>query len=67
MIDDNTNGADEVVEAKLNEGLAKMAMDYEVMSSQKVGPTIADDIKGCGCLVGLFLLTHYLLVYFNKI
>jgi SecD/SecF fusion protein len=69
MIDDNTNGADEVVEAKLNEGLAKMAMDYEVMSSQKVGPTIADDIKDAAVwsvFFSLLIIFLYILIRFRK-
>jgi SecD/SecF fusion protein len=69
LIDDNTNGADEVVEAKLNEGLAKMAMDYEIMSSQKVGPTIADDIKDAAVwsvFFSLFIIFLYILIRFRK-
>ena len=69
LIDDNTNGADEVVEAKLNEGLAKMAMDYEIMSSQKVGPTIADDIKDAAVwsvLFSLLIIFLYILIRFRK-
>ena len=69
MIDDNTNGADEVVEAKLNDGLSKMEMDYEVMSSQKVGPTIADDIKDAAVwsvIFSLLIIFLYILIRFRK-
>ena len=69
MIDDNTVNADEVVEAKLNEGLAKMQMDYEVMSSQKVGPTIADDIKDAAVwsvFFSLLIIFLYILIRFRK-
>ena len=69
MIDDNTVNADDVVEAKLNEGLAKMAMDYEVMSSQKVGPTIADDIKDAAVwsvFFSLLIIFLYILIRFRK-
>ena len=45
MINESSINVDEIVEDKLNEGLSTMDMNYEVMSSQKVGPTIADDIK----------------------
>ena len=45
MINNNNLETDEIVETKLNEGLSQMEQDYEIMSSQKVGPTIADDIK----------------------
>ena len=38
--------ADDLVENKLNEGLTSFnSGTYEIMSSQLVGPTIADDIK----------------------
>ena len=69
MIDENSITADEVVEAKLNEGLAKMAMDYEVMSSQKVGPTIADDIKDAAVwsvFFSLLIIFLYILIRFRK-
>lgn len=69
MIDENSANADEVVEAKLNEGLAKMGMDYEVMSSQKVGPTIADDIKDAAVwsiFFSLLIIFLYILFRFRK-
>ena len=69
MIDENSINADEEVEAKLNEGLAKMAMDYEVMSSQKVGPTIADDIKDAAVwsvFFSLLIIFLYILIRFRK-
>ena len=47
MIESEDKDADQVVEDKLNEGLGTMEGNpsYEILSSQKVGPTIADDIK----------------------
>ena len=69
MIDENSINADEEVEAKLNEGLAKIAMDYEVMSSQKVGPTIADDIKDAAVwsvFFSLLIIFLYILIRFRK-
>ena len=45
MIDNNDVSTDEIVEKKLSEGLSTSGLEYEIMSSQKVGPTIADDIK----------------------
>src|SRR5690606_23235780 len=45
-IDDTDDAADQEVLAKLNEGLSKInGNSYEILSSQKVGPTIANDIK----------------------
>ena len=69
LIDDNTITADDVVEGKLNEGLTKMEMGYEVMSSQKVGPTIADDIKDAAIwsvFFSLLVIFLYILIRFKK-
>src|SRR6185503_5242653 len=45
LIDDQSQDAEAKVVEKLNEGLKTLNMKYEVLSSQKVGPTVADDIK----------------------
>jgi SecD/SecF fusion protein len=45
LIDDNSADVDAKVEAKLNEGLTAFGGKYEIMSSQKVGENISDDIK----------------------
>lgn len=69
MIDSEADDADAQVEAKLNEGLSVMNMDYEIMSSQKVGPTIADDIKTSAVwaiLFSLVVIFLYILFRFRK-
>ena len=69
MIDEDGANVDELVEAKLNEGLAKMGMVYEVMSSQKVGPTIADDIKDAAVwsiFFSLLIIFLYILLRFRR-
>ena len=69
LIDDNTISADEVVESRLNEGIEKMEMNYEIMSSQKVGPTIADDIKDAAVwsvVFSLLVIFLYILLRFRK-
>ena len=69
MIDSEADDADDQVESKLNEGLTAMGNDYEIMSSQKVGPTIADDIKSSAVLAILFSLVViflYILLRFRK-
>ena len=46
-----------------------MTMDYEVMSSQKVGPTIADDIKDAAVwsvFFSLLIIFLYILIRFRK-
>lgn len=45
MIEDASENAEGMVEAKLNEGLSKLGEPYKIMSSQKVGETVSRDIK----------------------
>jgi len=62
-------GSDDVVDAKLAEGLNTLGMNYEVMSSQLVGPTIADDIKQSAVwavLFSLIVIFMYILIRFRK-
>ena len=62
-------GVDEVVNAKINEGLTSLGMNYEVMSSQLVGPTIADDIKQSAVwaiLFSLIVIFLYILLRFRQ-
>ncbi len=71
MIESNEITTDEVVESKLSEGLMAAAGDlkYEIMSSQKVGPTIADDIKDAALwsiIFSLIVIFLYILVRFRK-
>jgi SecD/SecF fusion protein len=69
MIDSEDENADDVVEGKLNEGLSALNDKYEVMSSQKVGPTIADDIKTSSfwsILFSLVIIFIYIVVRFKK-
>lgn len=77
MIEDNSLQADSTVEGRLYEGLKKVipnvsfekfSSDYRI-SSQKVGPSIADDIKNSAlwatifALIGIFI---YILVRFRR-
>ncbi len=69
MIDSQAENADNDVEAKLNDGLAQMGVKYEVMESQKVGPTIADDIKKdslMSILFSLIIIFLYILFRFKR-
>ena len=69
MIDNDDISTDIVVESKLNEGLTSMNLGYEIMSSQKVGPTIADDIKDAAVwsvLFSLLIIFLYILLRFRK-
>lgn len=69
MIDSDEESADQIVEENLNKGLETMGMEYEIMSSQKVGPTIADDIKKSAVwaiLFSLVVIFLYILFRFRK-
>jgi len=45
LIDDQSVDAEQKVVSKLDDGLKTLNLKYDVLSSQKVGPTVADDIK----------------------
>ncbi|MCB0401368.1 MAG: protein translocase subunit SecDF [Flavobacteriales bacterium] len=69
MIDSQDEDADNQVEAKLNEGLTQFGVEYEIMSSQKVGPTIADDIKKdslWSIIFSLIIIFLYIVFRFKK-
>ncbi|MBU0697128.1 MAG: protein translocase subunit SecDF [Bacteroidetes bacterium] len=70
MIDSQADNADQLVEAKLKEGLAKIANNKgTVMSSQKVGPTIANDIKISAIyavLLSIIAIALYIFIRFRK-
>lgn len=69
LINSESISADELVDQRLNEGLAAIGMDYEIMSSQKVGPTIADDIKKSALwamVFSLLVIFLYILLRFRK-
>src|SRR5690606_4734507 len=69
-IEDTNDEADKEVLAKLNEGLSKIQGNgYEILSSQKVGPTIANDIKTRAIYAGIFsilIIALYILIRFRK-
>lgn len=69
MIDSEAEDADMQVEGKLMSGLETMNADAQIMSSQKVGPTIADDIKSAAVwaiLFSLVIIFLYILLRFRK-
>ena len=65
MIESNEITTDEIVESKLAEGLATTGFEYEIMSSQKVGPTIADDIKDAAVWSVILLFISNFLIYIS--
>ena len=69
-IEDNSEDADSMVEAKLIEGLSTMgSTKFEVMSSQKVGENISDDIKISAVwaiIISCLLMFIYIFIRFKK-
>jgi SecD/SecF fusion protein len=66
-INDNSTDADSIVEARILDGL-QVSRDH-IMSSQKVGPTIADDIKVAAIwaiVFSLVVIFLYILIRFRK-
>lgn len=69
MIENDEIATDSIVENKLAAGLSNVSPDFEVMSSQKVGPTIADDIKQgavWSVLFSLIVIFLYILIRFRR-
>ncbi|WP_017258932.1 protein translocase subunit SecDF [Pedobacter arcticus] len=71
MIDNQADNADQLVETKLKEGLTKVTDNPSTIeSSQKVGPTIANDIKISAIYaVGFSILAIglYIFIRFRKV
>jgi len=71
LVDDESADADQLVEATLSKGLTATLKDnsFEILSSSKVGATVADDIKNASwksmivSLIGIFL---YIFLRFKK-
>lgn len=69
-IDETSDEADAEVLEKLNQGLSQIdGNSYEIMSSQKVGPSIANDIKTRAIYAGVFsiiVIALYILIRFRR-
>lgn len=70
LITDEAEDAAEKVQAKVEEGLKKFSADQpEILSSSKVGPTIAEDIKNKSILavvIAMFGIFAYIWIRFRK-
>ncbi len=71
LIEDQSPEAETKVNEKLNEGLKNVQGEggYKILSSQKVGPTIADDIKSSAVwaiLISCALMFLYIFVRFRR-
>lgn len=69
-VNETSDEADAEVLAKLTEGLSKESGNkYEILSSQKVGPSIASDIKDralWASIISILIIAGYILVRFHK-
>src|SRR5690606_2719219 len=70
LVDETSDQADAEVLAKLNEGLDQLdGISHQIVSSQKVGPTIANDIKTSALYASIFAIIGiglYILLRFRK-
>ena len=71
LVDQVTPEADKQAETKLRAGLDKSnGGDYEILSTSKVGPTIADDLIYSSLkavLLGILVVAAYIFIRFRKI
>jgi SecD/SecF fusion protein len=69
LIEENTSAVDDKVEATVRKGLNAISNKYTILSSQKVGPTIANDIKTSAVWTVIFailVISAYILVRFRR-
>jgi len=69
LIDDQTSEAAEKVEGKLKEGFLAMNKKFTILSSNRVGPTIANDIKMAAIwssIIALIGIGLYVFIRFKK-
>lgn len=69
LINENNETADKSVQAKLEQGLQKLGNKGQVMSYQKVGPTIASDLKRSAVwsvLFAIIIIAGYIFIRFRK-
>ncbi|TKB95577.1 protein translocase subunit SecDF [Pedobacter cryophilus] len=69
LINDNSDNVETIVEGKLNEGLQKLGVKYEIKDAQKVGPTVANDIKTSAIyavILAILAVFIYIVVRFRK-
>ncbi|MEJ6982285.1 protein translocase subunit SecDF [Pedobacter sp. P351] len=68
-IDDTSENIENEVSQKLNNGLSKISPKYEIKDAQKVGPTIAHDIKISAIysvIFAILIIFVYILIRFRR-
>lgn len=69
LVDDTSPNADAKAKNKLNEGLKLVNNPSQIMSEQKVGPTVANDIKTSAIysvVFAILVISFYILIRFRK-
>lgn len=69
LVDDNSPTADIKAENKLKEGLKQVNNPSQIMSQQKVGPTVANDIKTSAIysvIFAILVIAFYILIRFRR-
>jgi SecD/SecF fusion protein len=69
LISDNSEDAEAKVEEKLNEGLTKLGVKYQIMSSEKVGETVSRDIRNkalWAVLLSCLVMFVFIFIRFKK-
>jgi len=70
LIDNTNESADVLAETKLKTGLEQLGIANTILSSQKVGPTVANDIKTSAIYAVFFsivVIGLYILIRFRKL
>ncbi|MGI4020493.1 MAG: protein translocase subunit SecDF [Janthinobacterium lividum] len=69
LVDDNSPNADNQAESKLKQGLKLINNPSQIMSQQKVGPTVANDIKTSAVysvVFAILVISFYILIRFRR-
>jgi SecD/SecF fusion protein len=69
LIEDNSSDADAKVEAAVRKVVSGVNPTYKIESQQKVGPTIANDLKKSAIwtvIFAIFVISGYILIRFRK-
>ncbi|MCJ8209973.1 protein translocase subunit SecDF [Mucilaginibacter sp. RS28] len=69
LITDNSTNADNKVESTLRQSMSKINPKFQIVSQQKVGPTIANSLKTSAIWTVLFaiaVISIYILIRFRK-
>ncbi|MGI4728504.1 MAG: protein translocase subunit SecD, partial [Janthinobacterium lividum] len=69
LVDDNSPTAETKAQDKLKEGLKLVNNPSQIMSQQKVGPTIANDLKTSAIysvIFAILVISFYILIRFRK-